>query len=248
MIIFFTGSSRRSQGLPSVAMDVRQYIQRAGAAVGGSTIRRRIPCRCSAEEFDPAQGPQIRLEYRRLQNDVQLRSRKIMLWEHAEPRNRTERTSMAGPADAFQSITFAAWRDRPPGQNRTSDQHYVTLAERLVRLGSFGLGLAWKAQIDSAPLVTRFAEIEKASSGAGIGTLELLALVGPDLQFVDADFAGYAGEELKVVLREFDSTSWDLCTTDASVLREFRQHFPDAVPTPEDVLQETSWPTERRET
>ncbi|GEB57046.1 hypothetical protein [Streptomyces gardneri] len=103
-------------------------------------------------------------------------------------------------------------------------------------------------RIDDARLVTSFTEIEKASSGAGIGTLELLALVAPDLQFVDADFAGYAGEELKVALRKFDSTTWDLCTADASVVREIRQHFPDAVPTPEDVLQETSWPTKRRET
>ncbi|MCX4515669.1 hypothetical protein OHA27_36350 [Streptomyces sp. NBC_01619] len=50
-----------------------------------------------------------------------------------------------------------------------------------------------------------------------------------------------------MVLREFDSTSWDLCTADASVVREIRQHFPDAVPTPEDVLQEIPWPTNRRE-
>ncbi|MEU6236793.1 hypothetical protein [Kitasatospora sp. NPDC047058] len=147
---------------------------------------------------------------------------------------------------AFQSITFAAWHDRPPGQDRASTRHYVTLAELLVRLGSSGLGLTWKVRIDGAHLVTRFAEIEKASSGAGIGTLELLALVAPDLQFVDGDFAGYVDDELKVVLREFDSTSWDLCTADTSVLREFRRHYPDAVPTPEDVLQEIPWPTSRR--
>ncbi|CAM5339789.1 putative protein OS=Streptomyces griseomycini OX=66895 GN=FHS37_003485 PE=4 SV=1 [Streptomyces griseomycini] len=116
-----------------------------------------------------------------------------------------------------------------------------------MRLGSFGLGLTWKVRIDGARLVTRLAEIEKASSGTGIGTLELLALVAPDLQFVDADFAGYADHELKVVLREFDSTSWDLCTADASVVREIRQHFPDAVPTPEDVLREIPWPANRRE-
>ncbi|MFG3056334.1 hypothetical protein ACGFZP_36010 [Kitasatospora sp. NPDC048239] len=154
---------------------------------------------------------------------------------------------MARPPGAFQSITFAAWRDRPPGQDRPSDPHYVTLAELLVRLGSFGLGLTWKVRIDDARLVARFAEIEKASSGAGIGTLELLALAAPDLQFVDGDFAGYAGDELRVVLREFDSTSWDLCTADSSVVREIRQHYPDAVPTPEDVLQEIPWPTTRRE-
>ena len=155
---------------------------------------------------------------------------------------------MARSPGAFQSITFAAWRDRLPGQDRASTRYYVTLAELLVRLGSAGLGLTWKVRIDDARLVARFAEIEKASSGAGIGTLELLALVAPDLQFVDGDFAGYAGDELRVVLREFDSTSWDLCTTDASVVREIRRHYPDAVPTPDDVLREIPWPTTRRGT
>ncbi|MEV7595793.1 hypothetical protein AB0O91_00200 [Kitasatospora sp. NPDC089797] len=154
---------------------------------------------------------------------------------------------MARPLGAFQSITFAAWRDRLPGQARQSNRYYVTLAELLVRLGSFGLGLTWRVRIDDARLVARFAEIQMASSG-GIGTLELLALVAPDLQFVDGEFAGYAGDELRVVLREFDSTSWDLCTADASVVREIRRHYPDAVPTPEDVLEEFPWPTTHRET
>ncbi|MFE6050687.1 hypothetical protein ACFQ6N_08030 [Kitasatospora sp. NPDC056446] len=154
---------------------------------------------------------------------------------------------MAESPGGFQSVTFAAWRDRPPGQDRAADRYYVTLAELLVRLGNFGIGLTWKVRIDDARLVTRFAEIERASSGAGIGTLELLALVAPDLQFVDGDFAGYAGDELRVVLREFDSTSWDLCTADASVIREIRRHYPDAAPTPEDVLQEIPWPANRRE-
>ncbi|MCX4985699.1 hypothetical protein [Streptomyces sp. NBC_00572] len=92
-----------------------------------------------------------------------------------------------------------------------------------------------------------FAEIEKAASGAGIGTLELLALAAPARQFVDGDFAGFAGDELRVVLREFDSTSWDLCTDDASVIREIRRHYPDAVATPDDVLQEIPWRTDQRE-
>ncbi|MFE5797249.1 hypothetical protein ACFQ8C_32360 [Streptomyces sp. NPDC056503] len=154
---------------------------------------------------------------------------------------------MAEPSDAFQSITFPAWRDRLPGQEGHSGRYYVTLAELLVRLGSFGLDLRWKVWIDDARQVTRFAEIENAASGAGIGTLELLAMVAPGFQFVDADFAGYAGDELKVVLREFDSTSWDLCTADASLLREMRRLFPDWTPTPEDVLQEISWPILRRD-
>ncbi|MFG2902803.1 hypothetical protein ACGFZH_37705 [Streptomyces zaomyceticus] len=144
---------------------------------------------------------------------------------------------------AFRSITFAAWRDGPPRQGGASGRHYVTLVELLVRLGGFGLGLTWKAQIHDIP----DSEVEKASAGAGIDTLRLLALVAPDRQFVDGDFAGYEGDELRVVLREFDSTSWDLCTDDEALLAEFSRQFPDAEPTPEDVLQQIPWPTDLRE-
>jgi hypothetical protein len=62
---------------------------------------------------------------------------------------------------------------------------------------------------------------------------------------LDGDFAGYAGDELRVVLREFDSTSWNVRTTDASVIREIHRHCPDSAPTPEDILQEIPWPTSR---
>ncbi|MFB7545171.1 hypothetical protein ACFC0N_35330 [Streptomyces zaomyceticus] len=144
---------------------------------------------------------------------------------------------------AFRSITFAAWRDAPPRKGGAAARHYVTLAELLVRLGGFGLGLTWKVQIHDIPT----SEVEKASAGAGIGTLQLLARVAPDRQFIDGDFAGYEGDELRVVLREFDSTSWDLCTDDDAVLAEFSRQYPDAAPTPEDVLQEIPWPTDLRE-
>jgi hypothetical protein len=138
---------------------------------------------------------------------------------------------VAGTPGVMRSIRFAAWRDGPPGPDRASRRYYVTLAELLVRLGSFGLGLTWKVRIQYADQpMTRLDEIERASSGSGVGTLELLARVAPDVQFVDG--------ELVVALREFDSTSWDLCTTDDSVIREIRRHYPDAVPVDEDLLQD----------
>ncbi|WP_406082271.1 hypothetical protein OG468_34010 [Streptomyces zaomyceticus] len=61
-----------------------------------------------------------------------------------------------------------------------------------------------------------------------------LGLVTPYRQFVDGDFGGYEGDELRVVLREFDSTSRDVCTDDDAVLAEFGRQYPDAEPTPED--------------
>ncbi|MEU7295203.1 hypothetical protein AB0A76_18615 [Streptomyces exfoliatus] len=38
----------------------------------------------------------------------------------------------------MKGITFPAWRGK----------HYVTLAELLVRLGSFGLDLTWRVELD----------------------------------------------------------------------------------------------------
>ncbi|MFG2842901.1 hypothetical protein ACGF12_06945 [Kitasatospora sp. NPDC048296] len=137
----------------------------------------------------------------------------------------------------MQSVTFAAWREDGAGRR------YVTLAELLVRLGSFGLDLQWRARIYEAPSCAKFARIEEACVDAPIGTLDLLAMVAPDLQTVDGDFAGYADGELAVVLREFDSTSWDFWTADAGAMREILRHYPDAAPTSEDLLQELPWGT-----
>lgn len=138
---------------------------------------------------------------------------------------------MTEASSVMQSITFAAWRDGAPCSSGAARRHYVTLAELLVRLGSFGLGLTWKARIDDTQH-TVFAEMERASVGSGIGTLELLALAAPHLQAVDAVFWGYADRDLVVILREVDSTSWDVCTANEWVLCEIRRHYPDASPTP----------------
>ncbi|MFF3595455.1 hypothetical protein [Kitasatospora indigofera] len=131
-----------------------------------------------------------------------------------------------------QSFTFAAWRDSSDPATGQVTRRYVTLAELLVRLGSFGLGLTWKVRTDHPRLDAACAALEGASTGVGIGTLELLAQAAPGLQTVDGDFRGYSGGELVVTLREFDSTSWDVCTADAQVLREVRENYPDAAPTP----------------
>ncbi|GHD07061.1 hypothetical protein GCM10010313_25840 [Streptomyces violarus] len=71
----------------------------------------------------------------------------------------------------MKGITFPAWQGL----------HYVTLAELLVRLGSFGLGLRWRVEYDEKWDVT--AELESRS------LIEMCALsatrgsdedVGPD--------------------------------------------------------------------
>ncbi|MFJ9695577.1 hypothetical protein [Kitasatospora sp. NPDC101183] len=143
---------------------------------------------------------------------------------------------MGRSPDEFRSVTFAAWRDDPAG-----GRHYVTAAELLGRLASRGTGLRWKVWIDGARQVEPYAALEEAASGEGIGTRELLALLAPGEQFIDAEFAGYEGGELRLVLREFDSTGWDVGAVDASVVEEIRRCFPDAVPTPVDVLREIPW-------
>ncbi|MFE5879810.1 hypothetical protein [Streptomyces hydrogenans] len=134
------------------------------------------------------------------------------------------------PPLPMRMVTFAAWRDSAPHAAGAPGRHYVTLAELLVRLGGYGLGLTWKARFpDEQPRVA-FARMAKESEGAGIPTLELLAMDAPRLQAIDADFEGYAGDELRITLREFDSSSWDVRTADTWVLSEIRRHYPDARP------------------
>lgn len=128
----------------------------------------------------------------------------------------------------MQSITFAAWRDDPLHPGAPARRRYVTLAELLVLLGGFGLGLTWQVRVYDPPAEA----IPMTPPGSRIGTLDLLADPASHQQHVDADFHGYAGEELIVVLQEFDSTSWDVRSRDERLLAHIRQHYADAGPTP----------------
>ncbi|MEU1200346.1 hypothetical protein ABZ446_29555 [Streptomyces sp. NPDC005813] len=137
-------------------------------------------------------------------------------------------------------VSFAAWRNRAPHAGKPADRHYVTLAELLVRLGSYGLALTWRARFSGDHPHPGFAELIRASSGEGIPTLELLAMDAPYLQAVDADFEGYVGGELVLTLREFDSSSWDVRTADEWVLSEIQRHYPDAEPMTSDEWDATN--------
>lgn len=72
---------------------------------------------------------------------------------------------------------------------RCAPKHYVTLAELLVRLGSFGLGLTWRVEFDAEARV-------------------------------------FAGDELVLVLTEFDGSLWDVRAVDERALNELRRHYP----------------------
>ncbi|MFD3780759.1 hypothetical protein [Streptomyces sp. NPDC058612] len=115
----------------------------------------------------------------------------------------------------MKGITFPAWHGK----------HYVTLAELLVRLGSFGLDLTWRVEFDEI-VDPRCVEMERRSADAGIDTLTLLSLTTPFLQLIDAEARGFAGDELVVVLTEFDSSSWDIRAVDERVFSELRHHYP----------------------
>lgn len=117
----------------------------------------------------------------------------------------------------MEGITFPAWYGK----------HYVTLAEMLVRLGSFGLDLTWRVECGES-VDPRCLEIERRSAGAGMDTLTLLSLTTPFLQLIDAEACGFAGDELVVVLTETDSSWWDARALDERVLSELRCHYPDA--------------------
>ncbi|MFE5809012.1 hypothetical protein [Streptomyces sp. NPDC056491] len=62
----------------------------------------------------------------------------------------------------------------------------------------------------------------------------------PYLQAVDGDFEDFAGNELVLMLREFDSSSWDVRTADAWVLSEIQRRYPDARPMTSDEWDSTN--------
>ncbi|MCD2462003.1 hypothetical protein ACFVFF_37135 [Streptomyces sp. NPDC057680] len=115
----------------------------------------------------------------------------------------------------MKGITFPAWHGK----------HYVTLAELLVRLGSFGLDLTWRVEFDEI-VDPRCTEMERRSAESGMDTLTLLSLTTPFLQLIDAEACGFAGDELVVVLTEFDSSLWDVRAVDERVLSDLRRHYP----------------------
>ncbi|MFD9240927.1 hypothetical protein ACFV0D_03120 [Streptomyces sp. NPDC059556] len=115
----------------------------------------------------------------------------------------------------MKGITFPAWHGK----------HYVTLAELLVRLGSCGLGLTWRVEFDEI-VDPRCVEMERRSAESGMDTLTLLSLTTPFLQLIDAEACGFAGDELVVVLTEFDSSLWDVRAVDEHVLSDLRRHYP----------------------
>nr|WP_239091550.1 hypothetical protein [Streptomyces sp. SID14478] len=125
----------------------------------------------------------------------------------------------AGEAEAggMKGVAFPAWQGR----------HYVTLAELLVRLGSFGLDLTWRVECDEI-VDPRCVEMEGQSADAGMDTLTLLSLTTPFLQLIDAEARGFAGDSLVVVLTEVDSSWWDVRAVDERVLSELRHHYPGA--------------------
>ncbi|MFF4845821.1 hypothetical protein [Streptomyces collinus] len=117
----------------------------------------------------------------------------------------------------MKGITFPAWHGK----------HYVTLAELLVRLGSFSLDLTWRIEFEEI-VDPRCVDMERRSADTGMDTLTLLSLTTPFLQLIDAEARGFAGEELVLVLTEFDSSSWDVRAVDERVLSELRHHYPGA--------------------
>ncbi|MFE6196037.1 hypothetical protein [Streptomyces sp. NPDC057838] len=117
----------------------------------------------------------------------------------------------------MKGITFPAWHGK----------HYVTLAELLVRLGSFGLDLKWCVEFDEF-VDPRCVEMERQSADAGMDTLTLLSLTTPFLQLIDAQARGSAEGRVMVVLTEVDSSLWDVRAVDERVLSELRRHYPGA--------------------
>ncbi|MFG3035145.1 hypothetical protein ACGFZJ_42515 [Streptomyces sp. NPDC048253] len=100
----------------------------------------------------------------------------------------------------------------------------MTLAELLVRLGSFGLDLKWRVEFDEV-VDPRCVEMERRSADASMDTLTLLSLTTPFLQLIDAEARGSADDRVVVVLTEVDSSLWEVRAVDEHVLSELRRHY-----------------------
>ncbi|WP_405927225.1 hypothetical protein [Streptomyces sp. NBC_00035] len=100
----------------------------------------------------------------------------------------------------------------------------MTLAELLVRLGSFGLDLTWRVEFDEV-VDPRCVEMARLSAGEGMDALTLLSLTTPFLQLIDAEARGFAEDKLVLVLTECDSSWWDVRAVDERVLSELRHHY-----------------------
>ncbi|MCG6498751.1 hypothetical protein [Kitasatospora sp. A2-31] len=65
----------------------------------------------------------------------------------------------------MKGILFPVWQGR----------HDVTMAELLVRLGSFGLRLTWRVEVDER-VDPRCDELERSLAGPGLDPVTLLSL------------------------------------------------------------------------
>ncbi|MFB7867849.1 hypothetical protein, partial [Streptomyces sp. NPDC056069] len=116
-----------------------------------------------------------------------------------------------------EGITFPAWRGK----------HYVTLAELLVRRGSFGLDLTWRIEFDEI-VDRRCVEDGETIRRRRHGHVDAVVADNPFLQLIDAEARGFAEDKLMLVLTEFDSSSWDVRAVDERVLSELCHPYPIA--------------------
>ncbi|MBN6035870.1 hypothetical protein [Amycolatopsis sp. 195334CR] len=114
------------------------------------------------------------------------------------------------------TITFRAWR---------AGHRYVPLAEVLVYLGPFVVDSAWQLEIEEW---LGGGDLGAIPPEARLSTLDLLALIPPSVQVVDGVFTAWAGSARVVVVEAFDSTSWDITSTDERILTALADRYPDA--------------------
>ncbi|MGC7093512.1 hypothetical protein ACPZ19_02490 [Amycolatopsis lurida] len=125
---------------------------------------------------------------------------------------------------AGRTITFRAWRDG----------RYVPLAEVLVYLGAFVVDVFWQVEIeDMTGPHPHYADLVAIPSDARVPTLDLLAMTAPSLQVIDGVFTGWSGSTVVVVVEAFDSTSWNITSTDERILTALAERYPDAQDLPE---------------
>jgi len=111
--------------------------------------------------------------------------------------------------------------------------HYISLAELLLVIGVLVLRLKWRLRVDEVAIEPGAEAINGLPCDATLNVFELLQLITPRVQIIDGECSAYdAADQLVVILRAVDGSSWDVETNDSKIIQSIANMYPDAVPLP----------------
>lgn len=106
--------------------------------------------------------------------------------------------------------------------------HYISLAEILLCIGTSLTGLQWRVNIHEVAPEPGTEQLEALSPAAALSIFELLHLVTPGAQIIDGEItAKDKGGKQLLLLRAVDSSSWDVETDLEHIVRALEDSYPE---------------------